>query len=644
MSIYLLGNVVKAKLAAINHPLATQFHWHSTDAEETVADTTKEHYHEGNYFIINDKIFRGKDSTLQKIYYEIQWVGSNLNFHLLFGSTRVKQQLRPSFISYLANKGIKLAGINCKTEDTYSLARIVTNITQANQNQWQKFVDDFTQQIIDFYKTIQPNLIEFLKTQGYPDLKDYEIPNLPKITEPPTPPMKKLDLEGKKIYKMSHGTKLKAHHEQMLRDNVIIIHEKTGKNQPELFKNLKKGDIFYLCLGSDKALFIGKITDDFVENNYYEVKNFGDKAYLQRKYEVLHEVLDSKKDDKIIVKKDDGNFMTDRGFPSGNNTISALNPRNFDLANQKIFEPFFGVTVIDSLIENHKPIKNLPNVSLNRILYGAPGTGKTHNSIRLAVETIEGKTEEDIKTRFNELQENGQIEFVTFHQNYTYEDFILGIKPELAAGTNGLQFKRHEGIFYKLCKKAEENSENRYVIIIDEINRANISRVFGELITLLEPDKRIDASNELRVTLPNGGDDDKDFGVPSNLYLIGTMNTADKSIALVDIALRRRFDFVAYMPDIELVTNDTKKALLKYLNTKIFETKKTTDYLLGHSFFMDKTDIETVLKNKIIPLLMEYFSGKMDKVSDLFVGSEFRVWFDTKTYKWEVTLAMVDRP
>jgi 5-methylcytosine-specific restriction protein B len=239
-----------------------------------------------------------------------------------------------------------------------------------------------------------------------------------------------------------------------------------------------------------------------------------------------------------------------------------------------------------------------------------------------------------LNEKFKELRGKGRIAFVTFHQNYSYEDFMVGIKPKIGKGTDNLQFETNEGIFYKLCTEAKKYPKTPYVLIIDEINRANISRVFGELITLLEPDKRIDNENELLVTLPNG---EPDFGVPNNLYIIGTMNTADKSISLLDIALRRRFEFVPYMPDYKLVTNETKRKLLEHLNKGIFKIKNSTDFLLGHSFFMNETDIKEVLHNKIIPLLMEYFLGKIEVVSGLFEGSGFEVKFDSeKDYCWKV--------
>lgn len=416
---------------------------------------------------------------------------------------------------------------------------------------------------------------------------------------------------------------------------------------------------------------------------------------------------------------------------------------------------------------------------LNIILYGPPGTGKTYNSIDKAVEIATGSSSDHIsnKKQFDELRKQGQIEFVTFHQNYSYEDFMVGIRPNIDETTDELSFKNHYGIFYEIAKQARKSYENffkdeqtiskenwvkekfeefkeyvgneieekekfpiknhisiysvedeafrytgerkpgkfwqnrlrmhydaliniyladarnrqdikdlenipslekhhrsycleviqkfrkfleekgyqyesstvqqesstvqqekslkNFVLIIDEINRANISKVFGELITLLEDDKRLGAPNELKITLPNG---EKDFGVPPNLYIIGTMNTADKSIALIDIALRRRFELLGYYPDYEILKEKEKASdLLQKINEKIYEYKKSADFLIGHAYFMKDEPIETTLKNRVIPLLMEYFSSKTDIVSEIFNGTNWKVEYDSKTFNWIIS-------
>lgn len=306
-----------------------------------------------------------------------------------------------------------------------------------------------------------------------------------------------------------------------------------------------------------------------------------------------------------------------------------------------------GVIDIDDLYENEENEIQVKSYALNIILYGPPGTGKTYNSIDKAVEIVAPKRYEsdnhlENKLSYNELKELGQIEFVTFHQNYTYEDFVVGIIPDIDAETDALKFKKRKGIFKQLADRARENweaaqkgaeEEKNYVLIIDEINRANISRVFGELITLLEDDKRLGAENELRVTLPNG---ETNFCLPPNLYIIGTMNTADKSIALIDIALRRRFEFIGYYPKSEILKDNNQKELLKKLNKAIYEKRQSADYLIGHAYFMKGQKTEDVLRTKVIPLLMEYFSGKTDTVSELFENTGWSVDYNTSSYTWDI--------
>jgi len=162
-----------------------------------------------------------------------------------------------------------------------------------------------------------------------------------------------------------------------------------------------------------------------------------------------------------------------------------------------------------------------------------------------------------------------------------------------------------------------KESFKRYVMVIDEINRANISRVFGELITLLEKDKRFDAANQLVAKLPSG----EEFVIPPNLHVIGTMNTADKSIALLDIALRRRFSFKPFYPRPDLIEDSQLRGIFEKLNDKI-KKEKSVDFTIGHSYFMDKTidDLEAIMDDHVIPLLVEYFMNELGDVRDLLKG------------------------
>lgn len=268
--------------------------------------------------------------------------------------------------------------------------------------------------------------------------------------------------------------------------------------------------------------------------------------------------------------------------------------------------------------ENNSGEKTFP---LNQILYGPPGTGKTYHAVDKALEILgydDVKILEDRKKIFEKFMEKGQIVFVTFHQNYGYEEFIEGIKPISKNGN--MIYKIKDGIFKALCNKAKDKTNNRYILIIDEINRGNISKIFGELITLIERSKRIGEPEGLNLTLPYSGDF---FGVPSNLYIIGTMNTADRSITLMDTALRRRFDFIEMMPDKEEIDRDLEDqkinlaAMLEAINSRI-EFLYDREHTIGHTFFIDVKDLDDlkrVFQTKIIPLLQEYFYEDYAKIN-----------------------------
>ncbi len=385
---------------------------------------------------------------------------------------------------------------------------------------------------------------------------------------------------------------------------------------------------------------------------------------------------------------------------------------------------------------------------LNQILYGPPGTGKTYNTVIKAIEITnpeliqrdkDGNVEnyETLKNKFDELKQQGQIEFVTFHQSYSYEEFVEGIKPyipEWGTVEENNRFVGQDGIFKKICKLAERNlyvfdedqkadfdkiykifqekyetgssfsnllnikyeqnnlvyhygaqsqdrridlnrikelfnsgkqystaiefnkdykgntalkgyffnfyqellqikneyiDENiidnrinqdplKYVLVIDEINRGDVSKIFGELITLIEEDKRIGKKHQMTVTLPYSREP---FGVPNNLYIIGTMNTADRSIALLDTALRRRFDFEEMMPKPELLSENIEGVDLEQLLTQINDRIKKDydrDHQIGHSYLMgvkNKEQLERAYKNRILPLLNEYFYNDIDSVA-----------------------------
>ncbi|MBQ4225210.1 MAG: AAA family ATPase [Oscillospiraceae bacterium] len=275
----------------------------------------------------------------------------------------------------------------------------------------------------------------------------------------------------------------------------------------------------------------------------------------------------------------------------------------------------------------------------NIILYGPPGTGKTFNTVnyalsiiyRLPVEAVMKKDYNAMLERYNELKHNfNQIEFATFHQSMGYEEFIEGIKPVFLETMNerGERTRKKEmvyvvdkGIFREFCDKAAEHPDDNYVFIIDEINRGNISKIFGELITLIEPSKRLGQAEAVRVRLAYS---QEAFGVPDNVFIVGTMNTADRSIALLDSAIRRRFDFIEMLPQPELFKDVEVEGInimdmLATINKRI-EILCDREHMIGHAYFMpliENPQLEVlghIFKNAIVPLLQEYFYSDYQKI------------------------------
>lgn len=271
------------------------------------------------------------------------------------------------------------------------------------------------------------------------------------------------------------------------------------------------------------------------------------------------------------------------------------------------------------VLPKRKPREN-NQMPINSILYGAPGTGKTYSTAEYAVALLEKRaidlTQKSIEERkflmekYKNYISSGRIVFTTFHQSYGYEDFIQGLRPVNTDGN--VSFVTVDGVFKRIAEHAITDQQNDYIIIIDEINRANISKVFGELITLIEEDKRWGETNALSVTLPSG----EEFAVPNNLYILGTMNSADKSISLIDTALRRRFEFIEVVPNVELISDTTLKTVLTRLNDGLVKELDSTDLLIGHAYFIGKTadDLCNIMNNNIIPLLYEYFYDNSKKV------------------------------
>ena len=260
-----------------------------------------------------------------------------------------------------------------------------------------------------------------------------------------------------------------------------------------------------------------------------------------------------------------------------------------------------------------KPLLAMAERTRNILLYGPPGTGKTW-----------------LVTQFAKaFTDANKTEIVTFHQSFAYEQFVEGIKPVIAGGQ--VDYTVSDGVFKWICKTAqaawEADRENapKFLLVIDEINRANIAKVLGELITLIEDDKRLGKDNEVQVTLPYSGEK---FGVPPNLTILGTMNTADRSIALLDLALRRRFTFVKMPPDPSLLPLDVAgvnlQALLTRLNRRV-AALLDPDHRIGHSYLMNletEDDLHFAWYHRILPLLQEYFYHDGERMQAV-VGNAF---------------------
>ena len=278
--------------------------------------------------------------------------------------------------------------------------------------------------------------------------------------------------------------------------------------------------------------------------------------------------------------------------------------------------------------------------ALNTILYGPPGTGKTWHTVTRGVAIVENRevgelVQEDrgaVKRRFNEHRRAGRIEMVTFHQNTTYQDFVEGIRPVLAerSGTDtepsaqhgdagDVRYELSRGVFRRIAERAASDPDGRYVLVIDEINRGNIAAIFGELITLIEDSKRLGRNDETQVTLPGSK---TEFAVPANLHVVGTMNTADRSIALLDTALRRRFVFEEMMPDTSHpgISTDADgvdcRELLAAMNRRI-TVLLDREHQIGHTYFLGVDTLAALastFRTRILPLLQEYFYDDWEKI------------------------------
>ncbi len=375
----------------------------------------------------------------------------------------------------------------------------------------------------------------------------------------------------------------------------------------QYFLDAKPGDIIvgYESTPVKQIVALAQVSREHDENNFYFEKT--EQLSSPIDYKELLDVDELKNMEYIRSAQGSLFKLTENEYNILMDIIRDNNPLTQQDEHIEVYTKENFLDDVYTSAEEFETLRMLLKQKKNVILQGAPGVGKTYTAKRLAYAIMGEKN-------------NNRIEMVQFHQNYTYEDFVMGYKP------NGADFELRNGIFYQFCTKAANNPDKDFFFIIDEINRGNMSKIFGELLMLIEKDYR---GPEHKITLAYN---QKPFYVPENLYIIGMMNTADRSLAMIDYALRRRFSFYEIEPRFssdgfqkykKKLSNETFDNLIvkiEELNREIRQDSSLgSGFCIGHSYFCNQklcTEdwLKSVITYEIVPMLQEYWFDDSQKV------------------------------